>query len=51
MEMDQLYSAASDKGWPLVTSGGNYTFGLTPEVTPNRILNGIEPCKEIWASI
>jgi len=32
----QLYSAAADKGMAFGTSGGNYTFGLTPEVTPNR---------------
>ena len=32
----QLYSAATDKGMAFGTSGGNYTVGLTPEVTPNR---------------
>jgi TonB-linked SusC/RagA family outer membrane protein len=32
----QLYSAATDKGMAFGTAGGNYTFGLTPEVTPNR---------------
>jgi TonB-linked SusC/RagA family outer membrane protein len=32
----QLYSAASDKGMSFGTAGGNYTYGLTPEVTPNR---------------
>lgn len=32
----QLYSAAADKGMAFGTAGGNYTYGLTPEVTPNR---------------
>ncbi len=32
----QLYSAATDKGMAFGTNGGNYTYGLTPEVTPNR---------------
>ncbi|WP_460557905.1 SusC/RagA family TonB-linked outer membrane protein [Ferruginibacter profundus] len=32
----QLYSAATDKGMAFGTAGGNYTVGLTPEVTPNR---------------
>lgn len=34
----QLYSAATDKGMAFGTAGGNYTYGLTPEVTPNRDL-------------
>ncbi|MBC7947379.1 MAG: SusC/RagA family TonB-linked outer membrane protein [Chitinophagaceae bacterium] len=34
----QLYSAASDKGMAFGTAGGNYTYGLTPEVTPNRAI-------------
>jgi TonB-linked SusC/RagA family outer membrane protein len=34
----QLYSAATDKGMAFGTQGGNYTYGLTPEVTPNRAL-------------
>jgi len=32
----QLYSAATDKGMGFGTNGGNYTTGLTPEVTPYR---------------
>lgn len=32
----QLYTAATDKGMAFGTAGGNYTYGLTPEVTPNR---------------
>jgi TonB-linked SusC/RagA family outer membrane protein len=34
----QLYAAATDKGMSFGTAGGNYTYGLTPEVTPNRDL-------------
>lgn len=34
----QLYAAATDKGMAFGTAGGNYTYGLTPEVTPNRDL-------------
>jgi TonB-linked SusC/RagA family outer membrane protein len=32
----QLYSLALDKGMAFGTSGGNYTYGITPEVTPYR---------------
>ncbi|HSC55036.1 MAG TPA: SusC/RagA family TonB-linked outer membrane protein [Phnomibacter sp.] len=33
----QLYSAATDKGQGFgTTNGGNFTTGLTPEVSPNR---------------
>jgi TonB-linked SusC/RagA family outer membrane protein len=32
----QLYTLALDKGMAFGTSGGNYTYGITPDPTPNR---------------
>jgi TonB-linked SusC/RagA family outer membrane protein len=32
----QLYALALDKGMAFGTSGGNYTYGITPDPTPNR---------------
>lgn len=32
----QLYKAETDKGMGFGTNGGNYTTGITPEVSPNR---------------
>jgi TonB-linked SusC/RagA family outer membrane protein len=32
----QLYQLALDKGMAFGTSGGNYTYGITPEATPYR---------------
>ncbi|MFI5130992.1 MAG: SusC/RagA family TonB-linked outer membrane protein [Chitinophagales bacterium] len=32
----QLYALALDKGMEFGTSGGNYTYGITPDPTPNR---------------
>ncbi|RYZ30790.1 MAG: SusC/RagA family TonB-linked outer membrane protein [Chitinophagaceae bacterium] len=32
----QLYQLALDKGMAFGTSGGNYTYGITPDATPNR---------------
>lgn len=32
----QLYQLALDKGMAFGTSGGNYTYGITPEATPFR---------------
>ncbi|MEO7309974.1 MAG: SusC/RagA family TonB-linked outer membrane protein [Chitinophagaceae bacterium] len=32
----QLYQLALDKGMAFGTSGGNYTYGITPDPSPNR---------------
>lgn len=32
----QLYQLALDKGMAFGTAGGNYTYGITPDATPNR---------------
>jgi len=32
----QLYTAQQDKGFGFGSEGGSYTFGLTPDVSPNR---------------
>jgi len=34
----QLFKAETDKGMVFGPNGGNYTMGITPEVTPNRHL-------------
>jgi len=34
----QLYTLALDKGMAFGTAGGNYTYGITPDATPNRTI-------------